>query len=261
MHSIPPTLNTYWSSRSAAYHDAQTSTARAPFEQDLWATTFRNALNMEAATIIDAGCGSGFVSHILAADGHTVRGVDASQGMIDQARAEARRQAELGFNPASFTLGNAITPKLPAASVDAVISRYLLWTLTDPVAALRNWARITRPGGRVVIADGLWFPQGINPDTQVDSTAGSDAFTRTYDAHTMAQLPLGQRVTTQDYAEAFHQAGLEDVQVNEITATRELDARFGLSKGHESAQQFTVSGVVTEATHRQHATAMAFEQA
>lgn len=249
MSGIQNQLNNYWSSRAGAYHQAQQSTARSPFEQQLWAEVFSKALPFSTGTILDAGCGSGFLSHLLAAAGHTVYGMDASPGMIDEARAEANRQRELGFNHAEFFLDNAICPAWPARSFDAVTSRFLLWTLIDPVSALRNWARLVKPGGVVVAADGLWFPHGIDPDIEVESTAGEDAFTRTYDAETMQRLPLGQKVGTEDYAAAFRTAGLENIQVTPVESTRELDAKFGLSKGHSPARQFTISGVVTEAVH------------
>ena len=249
MSGIQNQLNSYWSSRASAYHQAQTSTARSPFEQQLWAEVFTKALPFSEGTILDAGCGSGFVSHLLAAAGHTVFGMDSSPRMIDEARAEAKRQKNLGYNHAEFFLDNAIYPAWPARSFDAVTSRFLLWTLTDPVAALHSWARLVKPGGVVIAADGLWFPDGIDPDTEVDSTAGKHVFTRTYSAETMQNLPLGQKVGTKEYADAFRAAGLENIKVTPVDSTRELDAKFGLSKGHTSAQQFTISGVVTEAVH------------
>lgn len=249
MSGIQNQLNNYWSSRARAYHQSQTSTARTPFEQEIWAEQFTQALPHGECKILDAGCGSGFVSHLLAAAGHTVYGMDASPGMIDEARREARHNRNLGFNTAEFFLDNAICPAWPSRSFDAVTSRYLLWTLTDPVTALRNWARLVKPGGIIIAADGLWFPHGIDPDIEVDSTAGEDAFTRTYDPKTMQHLPLAAGVTTDDYAAAFRTAGLENVQVTLVDSTRELDDKFGVSKGHSPSQQFTVSGVVTEAVH------------
>ena len=43
-------------------------------------------------------------------------------------------------------------------SVDAVLARHLLWTLPDPLAALARWVRLVRPGGRLVLVEGRWWP-------------------------------------------------------------------------------------------------------
>lgn len=250
MTEVQTRLNYYWSSRAAAYHQAQTESERAPFDQDVWRDVFAQALNCDHGTIVDVGCGSGFVSHLLAEAGHDVYGIDSCAGMLVEACGEARQRKQRGLNTANFRLGDAINPAWEAHSVDAVVSRYVLWTLTDPATAVRNWARMVKPGGRVVAADGLWFPTGIDPDIQVESTTGSRSFTNTYDEHTMSRLPLGKTANVDDYAALFANAGLESVEVSEVSAVHEIDQRFGLSKGHSPATQFVVSGVVTDHTHQ-----------
>ncbi|WP_368406419.1 methyltransferase domain-containing protein, partial [Streptomyces sp. CC77] len=35
-----------------------------------------------------------------------------------------------------------------------VVVRHLVWALPDPVAALRTWVRLLRPGGRLVLVEG-----------------------------------------------------------------------------------------------------------
>ena len=40
------------------------------------------------------------------------------------------------------------------ASFDLVVSRHLLWTLPHPEAAIDEWRRVLRPGGRLVVVDG-----------------------------------------------------------------------------------------------------------
>ena len=49
-----------------------------------------------------------------------------------------------------------MAPPFGPGSFDAVTNRHLLWTLTDPATALRNWHALLRPGGVLVVIDGIW---------------------------------------------------------------------------------------------------------
>lgn len=67
--------------------------------------------------------------------------------------AEARRKAvERGV---SLRLAEADAEQLPfkARTFGLVISRHLLWTLPHPEAAIDDWLRVLRPGGRLVVVD------------------------------------------------------------------------------------------------------------
>jgi ubiquinone/menaquinone biosynthesis C-methylase UbiE len=99
---------------------------------------------------LDAGCGTGFLSFELAARGHRVTGVDFAPAMVAEAR---RKAAERGV---AIRLEEADAEQLPFApgSFDLVISRHVLWTLPHPEAAIDEWIRVLRPGGRLVVVDG-----------------------------------------------------------------------------------------------------------
>ncbi len=55
---------------------------------------------------------------------------------------------------------DAIALDLPSASLDVVVSLFLLRHLEDPEKGIREMARVLRPGGRLVIGigGGPWFP-------------------------------------------------------------------------------------------------------
>ncbi len=107
-----------------------------------------------------AGSGdTGFLVAELIAPGGTLICSDASDGMLDGARARA---AELGVRGVEFRSLNAEWIDLPAASLDAVLCRWGYILLADPGAALRETRRVLRPGGRVALAawgageDNVW---------------------------------------------------------------------------------------------------------
>lgn len=78
--------------------------------------------------VVDLGCGTGTLSELAAALGHTVTGIDLSPRML----ARARRQVP----DATFVESDVADPPLPEASVDVVLCRHVLWALPDLDAAL-----------------------------------------------------------------------------------------------------------------------------
>ena len=111
--------------------------------------------------LLDIGCGPGTITLDLAqhvAPGK-VTGIDASAAVIAEARADAER---LGSS-VTFAVGDAYALDLPDASVDVVHAHQVLQHLADPVAALREWRRVCRPGGIIAARDADyscfgWYP-------------------------------------------------------------------------------------------------------
>lgn len=90
--------------------------------------------------VVDVGCGRSPYAAPLAAAGLTVRTLDVT--------AESRPDH----------VGTAERTGLPDASVDAVLCTQVLEHCDDPWAAVREFARILRPGGRVIAsAPHVWF--------------------------------------------------------------------------------------------------------
>jgi SAM-dependent methyltransferase len=95
--------------------------------------------------VVDAGCGDGYLSYLLRRRGHRPIAVDLSASRLSKARAS---------QPADLPVLQACCGALPLASgaVDAVIFSEILEHLESPLEALRNGARILRPGGRLILS-------------------------------------------------------------------------------------------------------------
>ena len=103
--------------------------------------------NTEGLRVLDAGCGEGYLSRILATRGATVVGVDFSTKLIEAARIQNATDAL----PISFDV--ASVDELPYAddTFDLVVCNHLVNDLHDPSKPIGEFARVLRGGGRLII--------------------------------------------------------------------------------------------------------------
>lgn len=101
-----------------------------------------------AASVLDVGCGNGAVTRDLARlTPGQVTAVDHDPEMVDAAR------HHLGGLPnARVEQGDAAALPLADDSFDISLCHLLLMWVDDPVAVVRELARVTRPGGKIVAA-------------------------------------------------------------------------------------------------------------
>ncbi len=93
------------------------------------------------ASLLDVGCGAGFLSNALAREGFDVVGLDASAASL----AVARRHDET--SSVRYDTGDALALPYPAASFDAVSAMDFLEHVEDPAAVVAEAARVLRPRG------------------------------------------------------------------------------------------------------------------
>ena len=108
-------------------------------------------LNLKAGErVLDVGCGPGFLCETMAAAvGPTGRvvGIDISQDLIDFA---SRHKIS---DRIDYRVGNATALPAEPAQFDAAVSTQVIEYVANVDAALREIARILRPGGRAFIVD------------------------------------------------------------------------------------------------------------
>jgi SAM-dependent methyltransferase len=99
------------------------------------------------ATIVDVGCGTGRALPALrgvAGDRGTVIGIDVTPEMLTVAASQCGGEHHLVMADARYL-------PLATASADVIFAAGLIQHLPDPGAGLAELARITRPGGKMII--------------------------------------------------------------------------------------------------------------
>ena len=104
--------------------------------------------------VVDVGCGTGNAALIAAGRGARVKGVDPAMRLLKVARGRA---AARGLD-VTFVHGEAASLPLADASADVVLSNFGVIFASDAVAAADELARVTAPGGRIVLS--AWLPVG-----------------------------------------------------------------------------------------------------
>ncbi|MGA7862594.1 MAG: class I SAM-dependent methyltransferase [Stellaceae bacterium] len=145
----------HWGRRAAHFDEDFGHSIRTAAERAAWDRIFALVLDGRSRLdVLDAGCGTGFLTLELASRGHRVTGVDFAPEMLVEAR---RKAAEQG-TAVRFEEADAEQLPFAAWSFDLVVSRHVLWTLPHPEAAIDEWIRVLRPGGRLAVIDGQFDP-------------------------------------------------------------------------------------------------------
>lgn len=116
----------------------------------------------EGASLLDIGCGPGTITIDFAkrlAPGRVV-GMDAAAGVLDHARALA---LDAGLANIEFVAGDAYALPFDDDTFDIVHAHQVLQHVSDPVAVLREMARVAGPGGLVAAREvdyraTAWYP-------------------------------------------------------------------------------------------------------
>ena len=124
----------------------RTNTVLALGQDRMWRRRTREALDLKPGErVLDLAAGTGVSTQELARSGATAIGADFSVGMLRAGR-RARPSVPL-------VAADALALPFADNSFDAVTISFGLRNIVDPAAALRELARVTRPGGRLVVCE------------------------------------------------------------------------------------------------------------
>jgi SAM-dependent methyltransferase len=116
----------------------------APSLRPVAAEVVRRAALQPGERVLDIGSGTGIAAAAAVGDGRIVLGVDGAPGMLEIAKRDVP--------DATFEVMDFNELKLDDGSWDVVISSHALLFAEDRIAALREWWRVVRPGGRLSLS-------------------------------------------------------------------------------------------------------------
>ena len=141
----------YWSQDADNYGNIIAGELSS-FRVGAWQRLLKEKMPAGAKRILDLGCGPGFFSIILYKLGYDVTAVDCSDGMLEQARTMTGKAGanvtlqQMDINHLEFEDG----------TFDAIVSRNVTWTLSDPWLVYGECLRVLRRGGRFLLFDANW---------------------------------------------------------------------------------------------------------
>jgi len=164
----------------------------------------------EGKYVLDVGCGAGVTPcYIARRHGCRVVGVDINEGMIERSRERANR--ENVTDKVTFRVADAQDLPFDDDLFDAVITESVTAFPEDKQKAVKEYARVTKPGGYVGLNEGTWLK--VPPPPEVVAWASQD---------------LGASVkplTSAEWVGLLEDAGLREIAVRTYEINTQDEAR------------------------------------
>nr|AIA11258.1 Methyltransferase domain protein [uncultured bacterium] len=200
---------------------------------------YLEAMEIDSAkTVLDMGCGTGIAARTIALRAGfagRVVGIDLSSYLTEAA---TRLAEEFGLaGQIEFRTGDTQNLDLPDERFDAVVAHTLVSHVGDPLAVVKEAARLVKPGGRVAIFDGDYASLTFEQESPTKGKADDEALLRALVANprVMRQMPR-----------LLRQAGLELAAVFPYVLAEVGQADFWASGIESFRRLVTKSGTMTE---------------
>jgi ubiquinone/menaquinone biosynthesis C-methylase UbiE len=152
-HQEQEKVNAYFQSQSSYWKDIYAS-------RGVHAETYRDRQSKvldwveslalaPGSHVLEVGCGAGFMSIALAQRGYHVHAIDSVEAMVEQTR---RHVSEVGIDELLYlNTGDVYALAFEDESFDLVIAVGVIPWLEQPELAIQEMARVTRPGGYLIL--------------------------------------------------------------------------------------------------------------
>ncbi len=156
-------IKEYWNTQVDSFSEINVDELKTD-KYKIWLSALEEAMpTEEGLSVLDAGCGPGFFSIVMARLGHNVVAIDYNEGMLKKAEENAKTFG-VGDRGIRYIKMDAQNLDFKDGSFDVVLSRNITWVLEDPTQAYREWLRVLKPKGRIINFDANWFLHHYDED-------------------------------------------------------------------------------------------------
>jgi ubiquinone/menaquinone biosynthesis C-methylase UbiE len=252
-YTLRDEIRDYWSTRAATFDQQVGHEIFSEAERQAWRELFLRHLGPgEGRNALDLASGTGVISHLLDGLGFRVTGLDWSEAMLGRARAKAAaRGAQI-----RFIMGDAERTLEQPESYNVIVTRHLIWTLVDPMAAFKEWHSLLTSGGKVLIVDGDFVSDTLvkrlirafeRLTGRTSPVHAPDAMRETHE-RILRQVYFSKGARAGEVVDLLRQAGFDEIVVdrNLKRIHREQARQMPLLKGLERATQHRYAIVATK---------------
>ena len=169
------------------------------FRRKAWAKKItENAPDKPNLSVLDIGTGPGFFPIVLGELGHNVMAIDCTENMLEK----AKKLAQSEDITADFLKMDSHALSFEDNTFDLLINRNVTWTLYDPEKAYKEWYRVLKQGGRLLIFDANWLLGYYREDIRKQNQENEKLFHEKYgspwetgghgDESHILSLPMGK---------------------------------------------------------------------
>lgn len=146
-------IKEYWEGEAKIYSETIEEELNS-FQREAWKKIVLDfAPKNKVLKVLDIGVGPGFFPIVLGKEGHNVVGIDITENMISYAKENIKKE---GVN-AELKVMDCHNLDFKDDSFDLIICRNLTWTIANPIKAYKEWYRVLKKNGIILIFDANWY--------------------------------------------------------------------------------------------------------
>ncbi len=152
-NNVEKVIGDFWDNYSSEF-DGEHDTENI----DVWKKYLEELMGADKnKVVLDMGAGTGFLANMTAELGYTSIGIDISRKMLEYAVDHADKKKV----SAAYMYGSILDLPFMDNTADYVINARVLWTLVEPDKAIKEWARVIKPGGSIFCFNRMKEDEGI----------------------------------------------------------------------------------------------------